>query len=387
MSQQRATNKRKSKKSKTSVTATTINSAAVALTNVSPPSLTDTPPLPKKSEGYKRERQIIKLADHLKKNTDVATAETEESKKPVTMTQEQLEEYMNGALAEASKVWTDVKDIAKTNKSFEGWEDKKKISYFRDDLGYKNFMNDYPITTRCMIIQGRYSARAFKRFLLKCKNVKHPASDKRPKGYMEDEWIKRQADYIRYLWEDYSKGHFNTREANEKWQEAYTALKAEMDDFRDTHEETKKQVEEEKKKHKVEVLRELLHRLKTSEQKLSEENEIRLLELLNSAKSTSSVPAVPQEEYDPRSGIRVIKHSDPICVDAQGNLLSEVNGNLVASQDKETAEQVKETAEQVKECEYNVSINSATGNKIYTHKKDGDIYEVDNETLGYDIFD
>ena len=77
----------------------------------------------------------------------------------------------------------------------------------------------------------------------KIRMVMHPPPDKREKNYMEDQWIRRQADYVRFLWEAYQKGHFNNAEAKFIWEDSYTKLKGEFDDFRNIY----KQVENDTK--------------------------------------------------------------------------------------------------------------------------------------------
>ena len=255
------------------------------------------------------DKNIIKKEDEIGKPIEFDATE-----------KKNIEDYIKKAMTEAQALWDDVKVKAKTDGAFEGWEDKRKVDYFRDVMNYKNFMNDYPITSRCMIIGGQYSAKAFKRFLLKCKSIKHPPDDRRAKGYMEDQWLRRQADYVRYLWEEYQKGHFNVRDAQEKWQDAYTNLKTEMDDFRDKHDEVKQQVAEEKKLHKKEILQEMMDRIRNNQQNLPEEGQELLIELFRKAKDKKKAPV---ETSDENTGIRVIKHNDPVCVDQQGNLLSE----------------------------------------------------------------
>jgi hypothetical protein len=143
-----------------------------------------------------------------------------------------------------------VKDFRKKNPEYDTWSEKRKRAYFSEMPDFVDFVKDYPITARYIICLGQYSARAFRRMLDKTRRMMAnlPPSDKRPKGYMEDEWIKRQADYVRYLWEDYQGKHVDLVSGGSKiWNETYKKLREEFDDFRNNYEETKKSVEAERK--------------------------------------------------------------------------------------------------------------------------------------------
>jgi hypothetical protein len=214
----------------------------------------------------------------------------------------------------ALKMWEDVKKIVKETPEYKEWEDKKKISYFRDDLNYKEFMNTYPITSRYMVCVGHFTVKAFKKFLNKLYTIKLDPIKRLEKGYTEDQWLRRQADYVRYLWEDYQKGHYNINHAQEIWQDAYKKLRGEMDDFRDKHKEIEKNISDEKKTHKIENIKELLYRIKNSNQKLSDEDNIKLLEALKKAKEYKEEPKA-QESIDPKTGIKTIIKSQPIYYD------------------------------------------------------------------------
>lgn len=177
----------------------------------------------------------------------------------------------------ANFMWKEVKDVVKKDATFKTLEDKKKIDFFRKNMGYASFMDDHPIITRYMICMGQYKTSAFKRYLDKVKKTVHPPVDKREKGYMEDQWIRRQADYVQYLWESYQRGHYNNAEKKWVWQNAYQNLRGEFDDFRDMHKDIEARVEEEKSVLAAQNARELLERLKTGSQQLSAEEELVLL--------------------------------------------------------------------------------------------------------------
>ena len=98
----------------------------------------------------------------------------------------------------------------------------------------------------------------------------------------EDEWVKRQADYVRYLWESYQTGHFKVSDAQNVWQHAYKTLKQEFKDFKDMHADAEKKLEADNKKNKAELVKELLNRVASEEQSLNNETTADLLKKLQS---------------------------------------------------------------------------------------------------------
>jgi hypothetical protein len=170
----------------------------------------------------------------------------------------------------------DIKDI----KYFTEWPDKTKLEYFRTDLNYNDFMTEFPIVSRYMIAMGQYSAKAFRQMLDKIRTVKHPPPGQREKGYMEDQWVRRQADYVKYLWRAYQKGHINTAEERWVWEDAYTKLKKEFDDFRSKCKQVEENVKEEKTKNDISNAKDLLERVKSGEQTVEEKTAEELLKLL-----------------------------------------------------------------------------------------------------------
>ena len=180
----------------------------------------------------------------------------------------------------ADSMYKQLKDIVKTDPAFTKLEDKKKLDHFREKLNHREFMTEYPIVSRYMICMGQYSSKAFRRFLEKIRITIHPPPDKRAKGYMEDQWVRRQADYIRYLWEAYQKGHYNTSEAKWVWEDSYNKLKGEFDDFRDKYKSIEEHTKEEKKTLSASNAKDLLERLKTGLQGLNEADSNKLIESL-----------------------------------------------------------------------------------------------------------
>lgn len=233
----------------------------------------------------------------------------------------------------AGEMWLKVKELAKSDPEFVDKKDSEKLKIFRDQLNYEKFMTEYPITCRYMICMGQYSKKAFKRFLEKTRlaNKNHPPPTERPKGYMEDQWVRRQADYVRFLWESYQKGHWNTQEAQYVWEDSYKKLKGEFDDFRDKYDDIKEAREKEKDTLKASNARDLLERLKSGTQKLDDSDSSELYYLLknqlykkrysdcvNQIKETikpkkytcSGTGKGPEEDNTPKPVIQMIEHVD-----------------------------------------------------------------------------
>lgn len=194
----------------------------------------------------------------------------------------QVENNINDLIEIANGMYRQLKEIVKeSGEKFTNLADKKKLQFFREELKYDEFMKEFPVTTRYLICMGQYSAKAFRRFLDKVRLAEHPPPTQRPKGYMEDQWVRRQADYVRFLWEAYQKRHWNNAEAKLIWDEAYKRLKGEFDDFRDKYKDVEENIKEEKKKHNAEVAKELLERYASGTQApQTEEEKQNLLHML-----------------------------------------------------------------------------------------------------------
>jgi hypothetical protein len=197
----------------------------------------------------------------------------QDSKKDTSMLSASEELTVDAIIKMADDLWNTVKTYVKNNPSFKDRPDKEKLSLFRDKFGFSKFMEEYPIVARYSICMGQYRSAALRRVLEKTRTMVHPPAGERAKGYMEDQWVRRQADYVQYLWEGYHKGHYNTAERNWVYQETYKRLKGEFDDFRDMHKEVETKVAEEKKSLAGRNVRDLLLRLKSGKQSLSAEEQ------------------------------------------------------------------------------------------------------------------
>ena len=237
------------------------------------------------------------------------TNATNTSNTPTPIQTSSQELSIDDLVKKLDTMWAAVKKHVKANPDFKDVEDKKKLDLFRQS--FKTEMEEHPIVTRYMICLGQYRSKAFRRMLEKTKRLVHPPPEKREKGYMEDQWIRRQADYVQYLWEEYQRGHYNSAERKWVWQEAYNRLKGEFDDFRDMHKEIEKRIEEEKKTLAGRNVRDLLVRLKSGKQQLSEEEQEYLRHELRNVLIKSNFRVVLKQLKD------TVPEVEPVCV-AQG---------------------------------------------------------------------
>lgn len=182
----------------------------------------------------------------------------------------------------ADEIYKKVKSIVKEDNGFLKLKDQDKMTYFRDKLQYADFLNEFPITARYMICMGQFSKKAFRRFLDKVRMNQKNLMGPREKGYVEDQWIRRQADYVRYLWESYQKSHYNNAEAQFVWEDTYNKLKGEFSDFRDKYKEIETNTKKQKEELNAENAKELLLRLKSKEQTIDEDDAKQLLFQLKS---------------------------------------------------------------------------------------------------------
>ncbi len=206
-------------------------------------------------------------------------------------------------ITKANEIWKVVKSYAFTNVEFKELKDQDRLDLFRSKFGYAQFMDEFPIVSRYMMCYGQYSSKAFERMLKKIENVVHPPPNERAKNYMEDQWVRRQADYVQYLWESYQKHHQNTAERQYIWTEAYNRLKKEFDDFRDMHKEIEERVKVEKKVLAGQNARELLERLANKQHEISPDEEEILLaqlkEVFDKKNTPDSNESEETEESDP----------------------------------------------------------------------------------------
>jgi hypothetical protein len=176
----------------------------------------------------------------------------------------------------ANKLWKDLKDRIKDNPSFIKKSDAEKIETYQTSE-FKVFYTNFPIVCRYMICMGQFSNKAFKRYLMKCKMMENKRT---PDYNAEDEWVKRQADYVRYLWEAYQKQHFNANDAKNIWQHAYKTLSQEFVDFKKLHTEVEAKLKNDDQYNKASMVKELLQRVSNEEQSLDSDTTNTLIKKL-----------------------------------------------------------------------------------------------------------
>jgi hypothetical protein len=185
------------------------------------------------------------------------------------------DKIMDANINIANKLWDDIKKRVADDPEFVKKSDNEKIELYQTSE-FKDFYVNFPIVSRYMICMGQYSNKAFKRFLIKCKTM-HDVKPSIAKKNTEDEWIKRQADYIRYLWESYQRQHFSSTDSQNIWQHAYQTLSQEFKDFKKMHKETEDKLKLNDKYNKTELTKELLNRLSNEDQSLDDDTTKNLL--------------------------------------------------------------------------------------------------------------
>jgi hypothetical protein len=186
------------------------------------------------------------------------------------------EDYVKVALTEAEQIWLNVQVLMQSEK-YAKMTDDERISLIQKD--FKEFYKNFPIVSRYMICLGQYKMDAFKRMLKVNKGKESTDEERRDeseerKSANEKAWIKRQADYVRFLWEEHQvddKGEpllFNPDDSDKVWQEAHDSLEREFREFRELHEEMEKKVAKDSLKYKKELIYEMSTRIINGQQKL-----------------------------------------------------------------------------------------------------------------------
>ena len=216
------------------------------------------------------------LEEFRKENEKIVVAAPPVESPPKPAPNPDLHITRDQVLDKAGAMWKDYEKCHKTEEFVERTLDEK-LEYFRVNLGYGLFMDEFPVVSRYMVRDGQYSRRAFNRMLEKIEITKHPDASVRPKGYMEDQWARRQADYAQYLWEECQRGRYDNAMRKVVWQTTYDRLKGEFDDFRTLHKDVEERVKEEKKELAAKNARELLERVATGTQELTDDESKYLL--------------------------------------------------------------------------------------------------------------
>lgn len=197
------------------------------------------------------------------------------------VTKEKIEEAKAQILNQAKTLWEEYKLYIKTHTDFRFKSDKEKYDIFRRIDRWKSFIDEYPIVSKYMICLGQFHIKALDKYLTKIQNVATKPHDITDKQYNEKQWCERQADYVVYLFDIYNKNkHPSPAERKLLWEKTYNIVKGEFDDFRKTHDEVKEKIEIEKKLLEARNVKDLLNRIISGTQKVSEEDEKFLLEQL-----------------------------------------------------------------------------------------------------------
>lgn len=126
---------------------------------------------------------------------------------------------INQSIETANKMWLAYKKKS-DDKEWMKKDPQDKIGYFQS-IGFSDFITKFSIPAKYMVMYEEYSRKAFYKYLVRLKTI----------GYhSKDDWIDRQADYIKFLWRAYNpKG--NSSEGILIWQESKNKIKKEMEDF------------------------------------------------------------------------------------------------------------------------------------------------------------
>jgi methyl-accepting chemotaxis protein len=141
-------------------------------------------------------------------------------------------EEIEATIKTADELWAAYREKRKDAE----WAKKEvtaKISYFQDK-GFSNFITKYAVPTRYMVMYDEYSHHAFQKYLVRLKTV----------GYKsKDDWVERQADYVKFLWRAYNP-RGSAKEAADARHAAYESIKKEMDGFENDYDKAKVKAEE-----------------------------------------------------------------------------------------------------------------------------------------------
>ena len=198
------------------------------------------------------------------------------------------EKYVKIALLEAEEIWFNVQVLIISEK-YKKMTDDERISLIESD--FKEFYKNFPIVSRYMICMGQYKSAAFKKMLIKYREEESKAAeDLKGKGravsqMSKDEeknknekiFIKRQADYVRFLWEEYNEVAFSTQDSDAIWQQAFDTLTSEFEQFRQMHKDAELKIKADSLKYKKELLFEMGDRIISGKQELDEERSKDLL--------------------------------------------------------------------------------------------------------------
>jgi hypothetical protein len=139
---------------------------------------------------------------------------------------------MDAYIDEAAAIYADFKHRLYKDDSFKELGDDDRLDFFQ--RRYAKFAKTFPIVIRYMVQLRRFSTRAFKKFIEIMKKKPYRS---------EDEFCKRQADYVKLLYMETTNTH-NVKESQRVWKKTYEMLTEEIKAFKKAEEVVKKRLEE-----------------------------------------------------------------------------------------------------------------------------------------------
>lgn len=119
------------------------------------------------------------------------------------------------------------------------------------------FCKAYPMVVSWMVFHGKYSNKAFEKYLDQIirDHGKQNKDVKPGEGYKE--WAKKQANYAKILYQS-TTPHYSTKVANRIWNTEYKRIIKAYDDMKKEEEKYKSEFAEEKEQHADEKIDEIL---------------------------------------------------------------------------------------------------------------------------------
>lgn len=229
----------------------------------------------------KKIAELTLLRDEVNEKED--EAEAEKQRQELTKEIDRLKkvrtnaEYTVIAMMEAEKLWASIKKASNSNGKYMQMNDDEKVDVVRKD--FSEFYNNFPIVSRYMVCSNQYKPAAFRKFLKLCESKLSKKPTEREEGFMQNQWIECQASYVQYLWEETQK-HYDKKDSILVWQHAHKALTEEFKEFKQQHKDIEDRVKIDERRHKVELLKEVVGRISSAKQTLSAEQTRDLLNKL-----------------------------------------------------------------------------------------------------------
>ncbi len=245
---------------------------------------------------------------------NVESPESNEKKENVEELKNSNVENEHAALLEAEKMWFQYQLLTIMEPEFLHASNEHKMEFF--DEQFKNFVAQFPIVSKLMICNGDYKQKAFKKYLRKMSHNEVSTTQKRKeKGFMENQWIERQADYAVYLYEESAEGKKNrNREVSKNiWLNAFNLIKKDFDDFKEKHKSVQQKLQDIDVKNKHSLLSEAVNRAMNSHQKPDAENlqkiKFKLIDL-KYKQNRENLNADFSEKVDSFK----IRYHEPLCI-------------------------------------------------------------------------